>query len=564
MKNPVNQRIPVYYTGTADESVEIMKERNQCKPAMAPYPYEKGSYLPEVIIRRQHNSTETDVELRIRNVATGAFHTISGEELLHDTDEFDLYAQETTETIDSLPYKVLYLTRGGIIEESDYLDCGVYQYIYQAVIDTQTRYWVSDCWEVKNDEFFEDLTFLTFTCLNSEDPEDTVFAGINFGAYGATAPDTAFSFNGWLTGAMIRLAPQFTEEIEVDDAGKESLVKSTHKKFYNILMPQCPVPLAEMLQACQHYVKRPECEVLVRYRGNGYYLKDFKFTQQAYNGECAPLVTLTVQTDEETVEAGCLDSPANTCPFLPIEIVTPEGSVITTINEYPDNGQVEIECGSASGILYRRPVIAQLDTYANYDIGWYKQNSALDFSEPANPQYIQDLDYDHANWFWMLKHNNAFGNKYRFTNDQGVPATGGKTGFTDGNYTSGGGTMYYVIDHLTGFGYYVPNLGTFGSWSAMLNSIKTSHDSGAHGYTGWMPFYRNQCLGLILSKAPYYTSTNNILRRGVVSGVADTKFMLGETNESNSGNAFYMQDNNTISQAAKSTGGAGYMWRIHY
>ncbi|QDP68176.1 MAG: hypothetical protein Unbinned1473contig1000_54 [Prokaryotic dsDNA virus sp.] len=97
----------------------------------------------------------------------------------------------------------------------------------------------------------------------------------------------------------------------------------------------------------------------------------------------------------------------------------------------------------------------------------------------------------------ILEKNNAFGNKFRYTDDAGnaSDASVGSNIWAHvdwNNHSWTGATQYYVIDHLTGFGFTVKyeddagkvNLNTTGnSWSEWLTYIDATH----HGMTGWMP-----------------------------------------------------------------------------
>ena len=101
----------------------------------------------------------------------------------------------------------------------------------------------------------------------------------------------------------------------------------------------------------------------------------------------------------------------------------------------------------------------------------------------------------------ILVNNNAFGNRYRFTDDAGNPsdASVGSNIWAHVNWRSHsftGATDQYVIDHLTGWGYcteYVQD-GTFYNMTPAPNGqswndwmIFTSTMGTYKGMTGWMP-----------------------------------------------------------------------------
>lgn len=99
---------------------------------------------------------------------------------------------------------------------------------------------------------------------------------------------------------------------------------------------------------------------------------------------------------------------------------------------------------AASGTLLARPPIPRSgtsyrlgDARSNIDTGFY------DFTNPVFPEFVQELDYTKATPSLWLKYNNSFGNKARFTLNDGTPLT-----------TLGDTTLRsYVVDNLTGFGW---------------------------------------------------------------------------------------------------------------
>jgi len=97
----------------------------------------------------------------------------------------------------------------------------------------------------------------------------------------------------------------------------------------------------------------------------------------------------------------------------------------------------------------------------------------------------------------ILEENNAFGNKFRYTDDAGneSDATVGSNLWAHvdwNNHSWTGATSYYVIDHLTGWGFTVKyeddsgkvNLSTTGNnWAGWMAYINGTH----YSMTGWMP-----------------------------------------------------------------------------
>lgn len=97
----------------------------------------------------------------------------------------------------------------------------------------------------------------------------------------------------------------------------------------------------------------------------------------------------------------------------------------------------------------------------------------------------------------ILEENNAFGTKFRYTDDAGNPsdASVGSNLWAHvdwNNHSWTGATSYYVIDHLTGWGFTVKyeddsgkvNLSTSGNnWADWMSYINGTH----YSMTGWMP-----------------------------------------------------------------------------
>jgi hypothetical protein len=198
---------------------------------------------------------------------------------------------------------------------------------------------------------------------------------------------------------------------------------------------------------------------------------------------------------------------------------------------------VESTGGGGSGIGYRRIIPSQYTSYRTGDTGWHTQNGTFDYSSDSTcVSYTQDLDYTTygADGFYRLKYNNTFGNTYRFTNDIGNPPDVGNAGFSAGGFS--GATDAYVIDHLTGVGYYVRDLGVFvNSWNNAIDAVVTS---SALGYSDWFPLTIEHGESVINSLYSY-VSNNNIFYYIDVVGVPFNFFWYGDTIERASTNAYY-------------------------
>lgn len=137
-----------------------------------------------------------------------------------------------------------------------------------------------------------------------------------------------------------------------------------------------------------------------------------------------------------------------------ITITKPDASTVT----FPSVKNVDIR-DYKSGIAYQRPSLTgQLTSYRTGDDGWNLANGVYDYTPPEYPTSFAKLDLDAVSPFTTLLHNNAFGNKNRFTD-----SIGGQTYAND-----------YVIDHLTGLGYYRVIQGTSTTWDTNIDNAVAS------------------------------------------------------------------------------------------
>lgn len=215
---------------------------------------------------------------------------------------------------------------------------------------------------------------------------------------------------------------------------------------------------------------------------------------------------------------------------------------------------------SPSGIEYQRIPITQVTSYSTGDFGWCVQNGRYSWVDNLNPLYIQDLDLSvfASDRIYILKYDNAFGSRYRFTDISGNPPTNGRLAFdrTPGN-------VEYIIDHLTGLGFYTQIITTGGidTWATLMNNISTRTDLG---YDDWIPITRCVLNSTFhqssLINSP--SSTSDVLFYGTSNFVPN--FWYGETPTNSTLNAFRQ---NTASIAVSSKGVQGlraYMFRVHY
>lgn len=133
----------------------------------------------------------------------------------------------------------------------------------------------------------------------------------------------------------------------------------------------------------------------------------------------------------------------------------------------------------ASGVLLKWPVPHLYTSYRTGDEGWRLQNGYFDYSKPAYPKAIAELDYAlGANHWWMLKNNLVVGgvsNKIRFVDVNGVQAFGATNNID-----------CITIDKLTGIGFYRKDLSAGPDWNGHIdNALSFSITVNSVVYSDW-------------------------------------------------------------------------------
>ena len=213
-----------------------------------------------------------------------------------------------------------------------------------------------------------------------------------------------------------------------------------------------------------------------------------------------------------------------------------------------------------TGIVYQRPQWGgQITSYADGDVGYSAANGAYNYNETGDVSAC--LDYTALAPFYTLKFNNAFGNKYRFTTDDGTPASDGKADFILSDFSTATET-YYVIDHLTGLGYMQGKVGVTINWASAMAACNAYSNT----YTGWRAISDGEINSVSNDNTPYYSS-GNIFRRDVMTTGNEIQMWLGNTDLMvSTNNAFRFNNSGDIARASKtSTTNYGvYIVRNHY
>lgn len=169
-----------------------------------------------------------------------------------------------------------------------------------------------------------------------------------------------------------------------------------------------------------------------------------------------------------------------------------------------------------SGILYQQIMPQHFRTSYNVgDTAWHWQNGTYNRTPPSYPEAVAEIDYTAVQSDvraipapgttandsvspTMLKENNAFGNKYRFTDSAGNPSDSTANSLfahTDWlNHSFSGAIQDYIIDHLFGLGQITRYIQDGSKTSLAVNDpdgqsiddwIAYVHTANLKGLSGW-------------------------------------------------------------------------------
>jgi hypothetical protein len=223
-----------------------------------------------------------------------------------------------------------------------------------------------------------------------------------------------------------------------------------------------------------------------------------------------PDSTVEIRNSDEFLLTG-LTVPATENPtyVIPDITVTNEGGE-SAVFSYSGNVSTNFSGATpTSEIYYQRPLqVTQTVSYADGDSQWHLENGSYAYTGATGSTFtIPQLDYaatesDIRGTYYgsdgdgsdpiaptMLVGNNAFGNKYRFTDSIGNPSDG-----TDNNewrhvdfkgHSFTGAENNYIIDHITGLGYYIDEIAD-GAVLHMKSNLSTGQS-----WADWMDFLHN-------------------------------------------------------------------------
>lgn len=164
----------------------------------------------------------------------------------------------------------------------------------------------------------------------------------------------------------------------------------------------------------------------------------------------------------------------------------------STTTTYPSVKNLDIRT-YRSGIEYHRPYYSQKTSYINGDEGWQMQQGTYAYTRPAYTLRHARLDYSvgASSVFYTLDNDNAFGNRFRFTD-------------TLGNQVASG-TGVAFIDHLTGLMWYGTQQGQ-ATWTNAFSVVTSANGAVIGGYSDW----RLPAIGELYTAFNYEGSTASL------------------------------------------------------
>lgn len=211
----------------------------------------------------------------------------------------------------------------------------------------------------------------------------------------------------------------------------------------------------------------------------------------------------TVSNSDSSFE---FDLPATESYTIPdVTVINSDGQSASTIYNTTINTDFQ---AVKSGIHYQRPIVTTIsESYLTYDAAWQSAQGTYDWSYPESPEVVAQVDrlateadvrgvYYGSNGDGtdliaptLLTENNAFGNKYRFTDSIGNPSDASTSSLYDHcnflNHSWTGAIEDYVIDHLTGLGYYIDVV-----YDGIKDSLRA--DETGQSYEEWMTFVHTE------------------------------------------------------------------------
>lgn len=225
--------------------------------------------------------------------------------------------------------------------------------------------------------------------------------------------------------------------------------------------------------------------------------------------------------------------------------VTPNNvSVVgrTVAVEVPSGG------GSPSGVLLQFPTPSQYTSFRTGDEGWRAQNGWYDYTPPAQPAAIAELDYTSASQWYLLKNDlivNGVASKRRFVDLNGVQTWGATNNVNAAVLDKLTGLMF---TRLVGGAQWVGSIDNAQTYSVTINGVV---------YNDWYLMSLNEAVAIF---GTFFTPNwTDPLTSANIWGKSQVLSYLATTQPNATGNAFRLfggTNGNHYDTPGKSAGGA--------
>ena len=336
--------------------------------------------------------------------------------------------------------------------------------------------------------------------------------------------------------------------------------------------------------------------------GKIYIYDDTRSTYPSNYGTTISGIDSVIRPSSERFSGGSVATTVNVLSHTDAVLGTVDASVPDTVKlmssalsfaKVGAQGRITTSSPSPSGIAYepRYPLYTESfitgDSWDNYTSGNYDRTQPV---FPANYAKIKrtatqadvrgtpatSTSASDAVVPTILESNNAFGNKFRFTDDQGnaSSATVGSNLYAhvdwlNHDFATAGATADYVIDHLTGWGYTtkfatdgvafnMDNTSNGQDWATWIAFINGTH----HGYTGWIPLDLSDIKTAHGAYAqPDLTWADNFFLFESLGGTTRGTFLTGESAHSTILQVIYDTSNYDLVRQSNKTPSAGFIHR---
>jgi len=221
-----------------------------------------------------------------------------------------------------------------------------------------------------------------------------------------------------------------------------------------------------------------------------------------------------------------------------------------TYELYPSDTYTCSSGVTPAGIAYQRPLpTGQNISYEVYDDAWQLANNPYS-APPTNPLYTQELDLDTDDTGKTLLYDSEFGNKFRFTDVNGI----------EEDSTS----EIYIIDNLTGLGWYknATSLGvkSFNNALGIGGTLEIRNNALLLGFSDWKLANSNEARSIFT--ANYNSGSDSGI---LISAIIRSQYITSTTFANNSTtNCFRVSYGPILSSIGKSTAIYNLYCRNHF